>query len=387
MTEFFTFEHLTWPEVHDLPQDTPLIIPLGGGYSMPRLASALGSPTRAGILPALPYGWRGSGLAVPEAVLGALLRNLLDSLREDGFSRVYALTPPELDLGLGESRITLPNGVDSSLPPARIPPASELGKVILMPYGHTEQHGYHLPLSVDTICIEAVSQGAAALLPERAFTLSVFPYGVSTHRSSFAGTLNCGGRAFEDFVLALLDTLVLGGFERFYLLSGHGGSSSFLVNVVKYAGERHPHIFCATAWLYLSSGEGAEIVQRIRRSGRGGMGHAGELETSFILHLRPELAHMERVVDETGFISTPNYYMDWVEGGALVANPPWYDDTLTGAYGAGSLATAENGARWLAAAAQEKAGHILEIHEQYERRLARRQERAQNHPNKQNQQV
>ena len=376
MTEFFTFEHLTWPEVHDLPRDTPLILPLGAGYPLPRLASALGDPARVGILPAVPYGWRGSGLDVPEKIFSALLENLLDSLREDGFSRVFALTPPELDLGLGSSRIALPNGSHPGLLPVLVPSAGELGKVILMPYGHTEQHGYHLPLSVDTICIEAISQEAVALLPEKASTLPVFPYGVSTHRSCFAGTLNCGGRAFEDFVLAVVNTLVQRGFDRFYLLSGHGGNSSFLVNVVKYAGERHPHIFCATAWLYLSSGEAVESVQRYRRSGRGGMGHAGELETSFILHLHPELAHMERVVDETDFISTPNYYMDWVEGGALVANPSWYDDTQTGAYGAGSLATAENGARWLAAAAQEKAGHILEIHEQFERRQARRQERA-----------
>lgn len=376
MTEFFTFEHLTWPEVVDLPRDTPLVIPMGSGYSMARLASALGESARAGILPALPYGWRASGLEVPDRIFGRLVSNLLDSLREDGFSRVYALTPPELDLGLGDSRITLANGVDTGLLPELVPPPSELGKVVLIPYGHTEQHGYHLPLSVDTLCIEAVCQESVALLPDKATTLPVFPYGVSTHRSSFAGTLNCGGRAFEDFVLALVDTLVQRGFNRFYLLSGHGGNSSFLVNVAKYAGERYPHIFCATAWLYLSSGEAVESVQRYRRSGRGGMGHAGELETSFILHLRPELTHMERVVDEIEFISTPNYYMDWVEGGALVANPPWYDDTQTGAYGAGSLATAENGARWLAAAAQEKAGHILEIHEQFERRLAWRQARA-----------
>lgn len=375
MTEFFLFEHLTWPEVRDLPRDIPLIIPLGAGYPLERLASALGEPPRAALLPPIPYGWRGSGLEAPERILGALVNNLLDSLREDGFSRVYALTPPELDLGLGERRITLPNGVDTGLLPLRIPPDFEQDKVILMPYGHTEQHGYHLPLSVDTLCIEAVSQETVKLLPDKAYTLPVFPYGVSTHRSSFAGTLNCGGRAFEDFVLALLDSLAQRGFTRFYLLSGHGGNSSFLVNVAKYAGERHPYCFCATAWLYLSSGEAVESVQRHRRSGRGGMGHAGELETSFILYLRPELTHMERVVDETDFISTPNYYMDWVEGGALVANPPWYDDTQTGAYGAGSLATAENGARWLAAAAQEKAGHVLEIHEQFERRLTRRQAR------------
>ena len=51
------------------------------------------------------------------------------------------------------------------------------------------------------------------------------------------------------------------------------------------------------------------------------MGHAGELETSLMLHLCPDLVHMERVVDETDFVATPSYYMDWIEGGALIANP------------------------------------------------------------------
>ncbi len=132
------------------------------------------------------------------------------------------------------------------------------------------------------------------------------------------------------------------------------GTARFLTNVVKYAGERHLEAFIATAWLYLTSPQGIEILQSLRQSGIGGMGHACELETSFILHLRPELVHMERAVDETEFISTPSYYMDWVEGGALVANPPWEDDTRTGAYGAGSLGSAEKGRIWLQAAIRGK---------------------------------
>lgn len=198
------------------------------------------------------------------------------------------------------------------------------------------------------------------------------PYGVSTHRSSFAATLNAGGRAFEDFWCEVVHVLVLRGFDRFYLMSGHGGNSSFLVNVVKYAGERHRRIFCATAFLYLSGPDGVAALEKYRDSKTGGMGHACELETSFMLHLRPDLVHMERAVDDVDFITTPSYYMDWVEGGALVANPPWDDDTLMGAYGAGSLATAEKGRLWLETAIAEKVQHVIEIHEQHTRREARR---------------
>ena len=202
--------------------------------------------------------------------------------------------------------------------------------------------------------------------------MPVMPYGVSTHRPSFAGTLNAGGRTFEDFWGAVINVLVERGFDRFYLMSGHGGNTSFLVNIVKYAGEQHRRIFCATAFLHTSGTIGAAALDKFRTSQIGGMGHACELETSFMLHLRPDLCHMERVVDETDFIATPSYYMDWIEGGSLVANPPWDDDTRTGAYGAGSHATAEKGRLWLEAAVEEKLQHVEEIHEQQERREARR---------------
>jgi len=367
-TDFFAFDELTWPEVAALPRDCPLVLPLGGGYPLESVAQALGCPPHIGLLPPIPYGWRGSGLAVAEARLGAMLANLLDSLRDDGFSRVYALTPPGIDLGLGAARLAFP--LASSL--AALPADADRDKVVLLPIGHTEQHGHHLPLSTDTLIIEAIGQGTAAAVPQQAVCLPVMPYGVSMHRSAFAGTLDVGGRAFEDFWLAVIDALVGRGFDRFYCLSGHGGNSSFLVNVVKYAGDRHPHIFCATAFLYLSGPQGVAALQQHRRSPTGGMGHACELETSLLLHLRPHLVHMERVVDETDFIATPSYYMDWIEGGALIANPPWSDDTRTGAYGAGSLATAEHGQLWLQAAIAEKVGHVAEIHEQHCRRQARR---------------
>ena len=373
MTKFFAYDELTWPKVAALPRDLPLILPLGSDYNLPRLAEALGQPPRAGLLPALPFGWQGSGLHVADELLGRYVANLLDSLRDDGFSRVYALTPQGIDLGLGASRLVLPQP-EQWQPQPPLPPDNARGQVVIIPIGHTEQHGYHLPLSTDTLIIEAIAQGTAAAAPGRAVILPVMPYGVSTHRQAFAGTLNAGGRAFEDFWLGVVETLAARGFDRFYLMSGHGGNSSFLVNVVKYAGERYRRIFCVTAWLYLSGPAGVAALEQHRESKIGGMGHACELETSFILHLRPDLVHMERVEDETDFITTPAYYMDWVEGGALIANPPWDDDTKTGAYGAGSLGTAAKGQLWLAAAVAEKVSHVEEIHAQHEQREQRRRQ-------------
>lgn len=372
MTTFFHYGEMTWDAVAELPRDTPLILPLGSGYDLNLLASQLSQPSRIGLLPAFPFGWRGSGLEIPEPILSHYVLNLLNSLRDDGFSHVYCLAPQGIEM---QSTFTLrlPHPSQKQDMPF-LPPDTERGKVILIPIGHTEQHGYHLPLSVDTIIIDAIAKGTVIKLPTRSYTLPVMPFGVSTHRSSFAATMSAGGRAFEDFWLAVINVLVQRGFARFYFMSGHGGNSSFLVNIVKYAGERHRRIFCATAWLHTSGRIGAAALEKHRTSLIGGMGHACELETSYMLHLRPDLCHMERVVDETDFISTPDYYMDWIEGGSLVANPPWDDDTKTGAYGAGSHGTAEKGRLWLSAAIEEKAAHVEEIHEQHERREKRRNE-------------
>lgn len=378
-TRIFTYDEMTWDTVDELPRDTPLVLPLGSGYDTNLLGDQLSNPSKIGLLPAFPFGWRGSGLEVPDVVFTQYISNLLDSLRDNGFSRVYCLAPQGFDpqsffiKELSSSCLRLPHSShDATI--NFLAPDSERGKVILIPIGHTEQHGFHLPLSVDTIIIDSIAKGTAIKLPTRSWSMPVMPYGVSTHRSSFAATMNAGGRAFEDFWVAVIDVLVSRGFDRFYMMSGHGGNSSFLVNIVKYAGERHRRIFCATAFLHTSGRIGADALTKYRTSPIGGMGHACELETAYLLHLRPDLCHMERVVDETDFVSTPDYYMDWIEGGSLVANPPWDDDTKTGAYGAGSHATAEKGRLWLEAAIEEKADHVEQIHEQHERREKRRNE-------------
>lgn len=368
MPDIIRYDELTWPEVADLPRSLPLVLPIGGGYAPEAIAAALGEE-RFALLPAVPYGWEDSPIPVGAEMLWRYVAGIFSSPQEEGFERLFIVHAGCEDLespGVRQFRL------DHAGAEAEAPVIASRERVVLIPCGHTEQHGYHLPLNTDTLIIDAIARGVVQAVPQRAEMLPTLPYGVSTHRKAFAGTFNVGGRVFEDWMLAVIGALVARGADRFYLMSGHGGNCSFLVNVVKYAGERYRGIFAATAWLHTAGHLGAPALERYRRSARGGMGHACELETSYLLHLRPDLCRMERVVDETHFISTPNYYMDWIEGGALIANPPWEDDTATGSYGAGSLATAENGARWLQVAIQEKIDHVEEIHEQQNRRLARR---------------
>ena len=83
MTNYFNYDDMTWDAVAELPRDIPLVLPLGSGYDLNLLASQLSGPPRIGLLPPFPFGWRGSGLEVPDPIFFQYIANLLDSLRDD----------------------------------------------------------------------------------------------------------------------------------------------------------------------------------------------------------------------------------------------------------------------------------------------------------------
>ena len=373
--ELINYSDLTYPEVAKLPRERPIVIPIGlGGYNYGWLAQSLQTESLV-YLPGVPYGFQPADdsalgrLAVEPDLFRRVMEGIRSELDFQGFQKIYFI-------GGWEDAQLMAEGLNFLVCPYDDPydlgwPGDLSKRVVVVSTGHTEQHGYHLPLSTDSLIVQALAEELAGIAAEEVFCLPVWPYGVSTHTREFPGTLNLGGRVFEDFFLAIVDRLVSFGAGMIYFANGHGGNHSFLVNVVKYAGERHPTAFIATEWLHTTGPE----LQRYRESKLGGMGHGGELETSYILHLRPDLVHMDLATRETDFTSTPNYYMDWVEGGSLVANPPWSDDTVSGIYGDATLATAEKGRLWLQAAVEQKLVTIKEIQQQY---LQRRHSRVAN---------
>jgi creatinine amidohydrolase len=366
------YADLTWPEVEQLPRDYPLLVPLGlDSYDFQSLAQHL-SAEQIIVLPPVPYGFHDAqkaslnDLGVRSGLLHRVLIGISSHLKSQGFHKIYFVN------GHGEQNLKDSNLQVISWPYSHVYefrwPEDLPARVIVISTGHTEQHGYHLPLSTDTLIVEALASQLSTLSPQEVICLPAWPYGVSTHTREFPGTLNLGGRVFEDFFLAVIERLVSLGVEKIYFSNGHGGNHSFLVNVTKYAGERYPHTFIATEWLHTTGPE----LATFRQSAIGGMGHGGELETSYILHLRPDLVKMDRATREVEFIRTANYYMDWIEGGSLVANPPWTDDTLSGIYGDGTLGTAAKGQIWLQAAANQKMAIIKEIQKQHYLRKQKR---------------
>jgi creatinine amidohydrolase len=279
-------------------------------------------------------------------------------LAEDGLTRLSLLGPrsyaniPLLEWSFGSQL-----------------PAPQVQAVV--PVGHTEQHGFHLPLNTDTAIVRGIARQVGSLMADLQI-LPSWPYGVSSHRTQYPGTLSLDPRIFEDFWVEVCGALGQMGSQVVYLLNGHGGNHSFLVNVCKFAGERFPGTVSATTFLHTSSGRALQQLEELRQSSF--MGHACELETSYMLHLHPELVHLEWAVDEEQFLNSSNYRMDWVETGALILNPPWSDDTQTGTYGRPSCASAEKGKIWLDAAAQEVVLHLQELGEQWASRRARRQQ-------------
>jgi hypothetical protein len=180
----FRLDELTWPEISALPRDVPLIFPVGEPSDWDQLPALISTSQDIGILPVLPFGWSGSGLEVPAEIFSILVHNLVGNLLEDGFTNVQVLTPSMLHLGADVRQVCL-----SDMRPPRVDLSKlDHGKVVIVPIGHTEQHGFHSPLSTDTIIIEAIGQGTAQAAREQAVCLPVFPYGVSTHRRSFPGT-------------------------------------------------------------------------------------------------------------------------------------------------------------------------------------------------------
>jgi len=222
------------------------------------------------------------------------------------------------------------------------------GKVAVIPVGSTEQHGYHLPQDVDTRLATAVAHAAAARIPEEMVVLPSIPYGYTHHVMDFPGTINVEPSTFVRFLLDITRSLAYHGFQRIVIINGHGSNHPLVEQAGRQTNLQTDALCMTLSWWNLI----AEAWNRdIRTSvNPGGSAHAGELETSMYMHLRPEGVRADRIVgDLPEYMRLPGgdrwQYVDLTGGSGPATIVEWTSTyTESGAFGRPQEATPEKGA-------------------------------------------
>jgi creatinine amidohydrolase len=209
--------------------------------------------------------------------------------------------------------------------------------------------------------IEEVARGACEHVNAAGGTALLFPtavHGYTPHHLHFPGTVTLRWNVFVEYLLDLGRSLCHHGFDRILMVNGHGSNQPLVDIAARLVNVEHPSAICASCW-YLVTPESKRLLEELRESGRGGMAHACELETSLYLAIEPGLVQMERAVKEIP-PQTEFMWMDWSDG-PLSYMPHWSALSDSGVTGDATLATAEKGSRWLARAQEEIAQFICEV--------------------------
>lgn len=157
-------------------------------------------------------------------------------------------------------------------------------RTLIIPFGTVEAHGDHLPLNTDTLIIREVVKKTAEKI--NVFMAPPIQYGVCTSTSQHPGTIGITPETLRRIAFDIVRDAYKKGLRNFVLVSGHGGSIH--VSALKEAGEvlkeELPDIKIAAFVIYEAVGKKADEIAETK-----GDSHAGELETSLVLHLAPRL--------------------------------------------------------------------------------------------------
>ena len=230
--------------------------------------------------------------------------------------------------------------------------------VAVLPVAAIEQHGPHLPLSVDATINAGILARALCLVPGDATVLALpmQSVGLSVEHIRYPGTLTLSAESLIAVLTELGRSVARAGVRRLMILNSHGGQPQ-VVDIVcrRLRGDGMFAVNCMASRLGLPPG--VTLSQDEREHGI----HGGLVETSVMLHLRPDLVRMQHAIDfRSAWLArkTPSSVLT-PEGGVGFG---WETQDLhpLGALGDASAATAETGAAIL----EHQAGRLaMLLHE------------------------
>jgi creatinine amidohydrolase len=233
--------------------------------------------------------------------------------------------------------------------------------VAILPVAAIEQHGPHLPVSVDATINAGILARALAILPDAvpALALPMQAVGCSVEHIRFPGTLTSTPETLIALWTEIGESVARAGVRKLILLNSHGGQPQIVDIVCRRLRGRAGIFAVACQWWQLGRAPGLELSEEEARHGI----HAGLVETALMRHLAPERVAMEKA---------ENFRSAWIEKGrdASALGPEggvgfgWEAQDLhpSGALGDASAATAEAGVLILEHAAARLATLVEEVH-------------------------
>jgi creatinine amidohydrolase len=238
--------------------------------------------------------------------------------------------------------------------------------IAVLPVAAIEQHGPHLPLSVDTDIANGV---VAASLPHiapdlPALFLPTQTVGYSPEHTAFGGTLTLKAETLLRLWTEIGECVAASGVKKLVLFNTHGGQVGLLDVVARDLRARLGLLVYSVNWFHLPllDAEGRDLNAMFSADEHRFGIHGGEIETSLMLAIAPARVRMEHATnfasksqDRAGQFS--------ILGNGKSAKLGWQmqDYNAHGAVGDAAAATAEKGHAVLAAAGRSLARLLSEI--------------------------
>ena len=182
---------------------------------------------------------------------------------------------------------------------------------LVMNISAIEQHGAHLPVGTDAMIGGALLAMAEARMPDKLMMMPQLQVCCSAHHMDFAGTLTIRHETMLAYVCDVLESALAQGFRTMVLFNSHGGNEAIGRVIVEKIGQSHPEAQVAMLTWWTAA---HDALLAIRDSGFGGVGHAGEFETSLIEHFLPDLIDRAQIADP----DMPQTYC-WAQADMLTA--------------------------------------------------------------------
>ena len=246
---------------------------------------------------------------------------------------------------------------------AQIAASQDIAKVVaVLPVAATEQHGPHLPVSVDTTLVNGVIEASLAHIGADlpVLFMPTQQVGKSNEHIRFPGTLTLSAQTLITVWMELGACVARAGIKKLVLLNSHGGQVSVMDIVARDLRSAHDLIVYSTNWYTLPLGD-AVLGLFPPEEHRFGI-HAGDMETSMMLALREKYVDMRQARD---FKSTAQERAAQypILGNGSSAKLGWQvqDYNAMGAAGNAAIATAAKGQAILDAAGLQLARLLQEI--------------------------